>query len=60
MSVVIGIDPHKGSHAATAVNGADLAVAETLDPTHDYQPQNSNRAGVSYVSRHHSGGPCRT
>lgn len=28
MSVVIGIDPHKGSHAAAAVNGADLAVAE--------------------------------
>jgi transposase len=28
MSVVIGIDPHKGSHAAAAVNGADRAVAE--------------------------------
>jgi transposase len=28
MSVVIGIDPHKGSHAAAAVNGVDLAVAE--------------------------------
>ena len=29
MSVVIGIDPHKGSHAAAAVNGADEeAVAE--------------------------------
>lgn len=28
MSVVIGIDPHKGSHAAAAVNGADQAVAE--------------------------------
>jgi transposase len=28
MSVVIGIDPHKGSHAAAAVDGADLAVAE--------------------------------
>ena len=28
MSVVIGIDPHKGSHAAAAVNGDDRAVAE--------------------------------
>lgn len=28
MSVVIGIDPHKGSHAAAAVSGADQAVAE--------------------------------
>src|SRR5918996_313740 len=28
MSVVIGIDPHKGSHAAAAVNGDDQAVAE--------------------------------
>jgi transposase len=28
MSVVIGIDPHKGSHAAAAVNGGDQAVAE--------------------------------
>jgi transposase len=28
MSVVIGIDPHKGSHAAAAVNGDDEAVAE--------------------------------
>jgi hypothetical protein len=28
MSVVIGIDPHKGSHAAAAMNGADQAVAE--------------------------------
>ena len=27
MSVVIGIDPHKGSHAAAAVND-ELAVAE--------------------------------
>jgi hypothetical protein len=28
MSVVIGIDPHKGSHAAAAVDGDDEAVAE--------------------------------
>jgi transposase len=28
MSVMIGIDPHKGSHAAAAVNGADQALAE--------------------------------
>jgi transposase len=28
MSVVIGIDPHKGSHAAAAVDGGDVAVAE--------------------------------
>jgi transposase len=28
MSVAIGIDPHKGSQAAAAVNGADQAVAE--------------------------------
>jgi transposase len=28
MSVVIGIDPHKGSHAAAAVNGGEEAVAE--------------------------------
>ena len=28
MSVVIGIDPHKGSHAAAAVDGGDMAVAE--------------------------------
>lgn len=28
MSVMIGIDPHKGSHAAAAVNGGEEAVAE--------------------------------
>jgi transposase len=28
MSVMIGIDPHKGSHAAAAVNGSEEAVAE--------------------------------
>ncbi len=28
MSVMIGIDPAKGSHAAAAVNGAEVAVAE--------------------------------
>lgn len=28
MSVIIGIDPHKGSHAAAAVNGGEVAVAE--------------------------------
>jgi hypothetical protein len=28
MSVVIGIDPHKGSHVAAAIDGADQAVAE--------------------------------
>jgi transposase len=28
MSVMIGIDPHKGSHAAAAVNGSEVAVAE--------------------------------
>jgi transposase len=28
MSVMIGIDPHKGSHAAAAVNGDEVAVAE--------------------------------
>jgi transposase len=28
MSVMIGIDPHKGSHAAAAVNGGEVAVAE--------------------------------
>ena len=28
MSVMIGIDPHKGSHVAAAVNGSDQAVAE--------------------------------
>ena len=28
MSVVIGIDPHKGSHAAAAVDGDDMAVTE--------------------------------
>lgn len=28
MSVIIGIDPHKGPHAAAAVNGGEVAVAE--------------------------------
>ncbi len=28
MSVMIGIDPHKGSHAAAAVDGREVAVAE--------------------------------
>jgi hypothetical protein len=28
MSVMIGIDPAKGSHAAAAVNGGEVAVAE--------------------------------
>jgi hypothetical protein len=28
MSVIIGIDPHKGSHTATAVDGGELALAE--------------------------------
>ncbi|MDF1598040.1 MAG: IS110 family transposase, partial [Acidimicrobiia bacterium] len=28
MSVMIGIDPAKGSHAAAAVNGSEEAVAE--------------------------------
>jgi hypothetical protein len=28
MSVIIGIDPHKGSHAAAAVDGREEALAE--------------------------------
>ena len=28
MSVMIGIDPHKGSHAAAAVDTGEMAVAE--------------------------------
>ena len=35
MSVVIGIDPHKGSHAAAAMNGADQAVVHDERPGSD-------------------------